>query len=478
MADECTDVSNKEQLAICIRWVDSRTLEPNEDMIGLYKIDDIKASTIVHVIKDALTRMQLSLKNCRGQCYDGASNMTGRRSGVAKQLEELEPQALFLHCHGHALNLAAGNAIKKCKLMRDALDTTFEVSKLVKFSPKRDSLFDKLKADLAPRSPGFRVLCPTRWTVRADSLKSVLLNYGVLQELWACAKEDTSDPTIKARIIGVETQFRSFNYLFGVHLGELILRHTDNLSKVLQSTTISASDGNQAAMMTLSTMYSLRNEHAFETFWAKVLRQQGESDVTPPQLPRKRKVPSPFESGRAEAEFHSDCKALHRQQYYEALDLVTTSIKERFHQKGFQVYRNLEDLLLLCVRGQDLEEALTQVTDFYREDLDADQLKAHLIVFSATYSGGTECIGDIRTYLKGLSRGQRLLISEVVKVMNLILVMPSTNAVSERSFSALRRLKTYLRSTMNQSRLNHLLILNVHKELTDNLCLTAVAQNL
>ena len=103
-----------------------------------------------------------------------------------------------------------------------------------------------------------------------------------------------------------------------------------------------------------------------------------------------------------EAEFHSDCKPLHRQQYYEALDLVTTSIKERFHQKGFQVYRNLEDLLL-CVRGQDLKEALTQVTDFYREDLDADQLKAHLIVFSTTYSGGTEWIGDIRTYLKGLS---------------------------------------------------------------------------
>lgn len=216
--------------------MDTRTLEPNEDVIGLYKID-ISASTIVQVIttivqviKDALIRMNLSLTKCRGQCYDGA-NMVERRNGVAKQLEELEPRALFIHCHGHSLNLAAGDAIKKCKVMRDALDTTFEVSKLVKFSPKRDTMFEKLKAELTPGSPGFRVLCPTRWTVRADSLKSVIINYGVLQELWDAAKNDTSDPTMGARIIGVESQFRTFKYFFGVHLGELILRHTENLSK-------------------------------------------------------------------------------------------------------------------------------------------------------------------------------------------------------------------------------------------------------
>ena len=42
-------------------------------------------------------------------------------------------QTLYLHCHGHALNLAAGDAIKRCKHTKDALDVAFEVSKLVKF---------------------------------------------------------------------------------------------------------------------------------------------------------------------------------------------------------------------------------------------------------------------------------------------------------------------------------------------------------
>ena len=50
-------------------------------------------------------------------------------------------------------------------------------------------------------------------------------------------------------------------------------------------------------------------------------------------------------------------------------------------------------------------------------------------------------------------------------------MMPATNAISGRSFSALRRVKTYLRSTMKQTRLNHLMILHVHKEKTESLCL-------
>ena len=55
------------------------------------------------------------------------------------------------------------------------------------------------------------------------------------------------------------------------------------------------------------------------------------------------------------------------------------------------------------------------------------------------------------------------------KVLQLVLVMPATNATSERSFSALWRVETYLRTKMSQKRLNHLLILNVHKERTDTL---------
>ena len=199
---ECTDTSNKEQLVICIRWVDSN-LEAHEEFIGMYKIDNIQADTILAAIKDVLIRLKLVMTKCREQCYDGATTMRGPKNGVATQLLRDEPRAVYVHCYGHALHLAVGDSVRHCKLLKDTIDITFEVSKLVKFSPKSNVQFKKLKTDLVSDSPGFIIFCPTRWTVRAASLRSVIDNYTVLQQLWEMLKDETSDPTIKARIISV-----------------------------------------------------------------------------------------------------------------------------------------------------------------------------------------------------------------------------------------------------------------------------------
>ena len=82
---------------------------------------------------------------------------------------------------------------------------------------------------------------------------------------------------------------------------------------------------------------------------------------------------------------------------------------------------------------------------------------------------------DISKVFQDIKHISRLLFSELVNVLKLELVMSATNATSERSFSALRRLKTYLRSTMTQERLSHLMILHVHKETTDIMNLETVA---
>ena len=126
--------------------------------------------------------------------------------------------------------MAVCDAVKNCKILQDALDTTFEIGKLVKYSPKRDAMFHQLKQQLAPDSPDFRVLCPTRWTVRANSLQNVLDNYTVLQSLWEACLESKLDPEIKSRVIGVKTQMATFDFFFGVYLGECTMKHADNLS--------------------------------------------------------------------------------------------------------------------------------------------------------------------------------------------------------------------------------------------------------
>ena len=117
------DLSNKEQLVICFRWVDS-SLEAHEDFLGLYHLESTQASIIVTVVCDVLQRLNISITKLRGQCYDGASSMAGSRGGVATKILEAELRAVYTHCYGHALNLACSDTVKHCKVLRNALDAS------------------------------------------------------------------------------------------------------------------------------------------------------------------------------------------------------------------------------------------------------------------------------------------------------------------------------------------------------------------
>ena len=126
--------------------------------------------------------------------------MSGAKKGVAKQISDIEKRALFTHCYGHTLNLACSDAVKGHKILRDTLETTREITKLIKFSPKREAIFQEIKKDIHTdlETPGIRLLCPTRWTVRGDSLRSVRNNYSVLIDTFERSKEVTTDTETKS----------------------------------------------------------------------------------------------------------------------------------------------------------------------------------------------------------------------------------------------------------------------------------------
>ena len=191
MADETTDASNKEQLVVVFRCVND-DLEELEQFVGLYQLEATIANIIVTVLKDVMLALNLDIHALRG----GASVMFGAKTGVAKQIMVEEPHALFTHCYGQSLNLAVSDSIRRVTMMKDAMDTTSEIYKLIKFSPKRESIFLKLKKELEPGSPGIRVLCPTRWTVSANALKSVLDKYTVLQQLWQTIYDQINDTEV------------------------------------------------------------------------------------------------------------------------------------------------------------------------------------------------------------------------------------------------------------------------------------------
>ena len=110
VCNEYTDISNKEQLTMCIWWVDQE-LEAHNDFFRFYNVPDIGVESVVSAIKDVLLKLQLSLVNCRRQCYDGASNMMGHKNGVAKRIQDLQPKAYPTHCDGHSLSFSSSQRV-------------------------------------------------------------------------------------------------------------------------------------------------------------------------------------------------------------------------------------------------------------------------------------------------------------------------------------------------------------------------------
>ena len=163
--------------------------------------------------------------------------------------------------------------------------------------------------------------------------------------------------------------------------------------------------------------------------------------------------------------------------YFEALDLTINCIENRFDQPGYQIYSRLESLLVKAANKLDYEEDIDFVVKVHGEDVSKDQLKVQLDILAANLPVMTErCdLPSLLSQLKAMSHAQRSLLHQLCTVKALILVMPATNAVSERSYSTLRRVKTYLRSTMSQVQLNSIMTLHIHKELTDKLDLLEIS---
>ena len=189
-----------------------------------------------------------------------------------------------------------------------------------------DAAFENLKAELAPNCPGFRVLCPTRWTVRAATMQSVLDNYNVLLALWEESLAGSLDSDMRARILGVEAQMMTFDFIFGVMLSSLLLRHTDNLSASLQKKCMSACQGQHLASLTVSVLKSIRNEEHFNAFFQRVCQEQQRYGVAEPVRKRKLRVPHQFQVGQADLTFPDTPKDEYRRIYFEVVDHILQAV--------------------------------------------------------------------------------------------------------------------------------------------------------
>ena len=114
---------------------------------------------------------------------------------------------------------------------------------LVKKSPKRNTKLNEIRNHSKNDAKSIHTFCPTRWTVRGETLERVLQNHAELLELWEWSLTNVTETEMKGRIIGVNFIMKKFDFYFGCCLAKNGLRQTDILSKSLQPSKFFCSGG-------------------------------------------------------------------------------------------------------------------------------------------------------------------------------------------------------------------------------------------
>ena len=161
--------------------------------------------------------------------------------------------------------------------------------------------------------------------------------------------------------------------------------------------------------------------------------------------------------------------------YYDVLDTVVTSLKDRFNQSSFVVYKNIESLLLKTMKDEGSSDFMSEyIKRIYNDEINITQFEFEAMFF-ALFSTKVNCFDSFLSEIRKLPREQRLLLPCTVHMCKLLLANPATTSTAERLFPSARRIKTWMRSKMISVRFNALSILHTHKTLTDNLNLKDIA---
>lgn len=204
--------------------------------------------------------------------------------------------------------------------------------------------------------------------------------------------------------------------------------------------------------------------------------------VDPPVLPPVRRIPRRLDNGSGQHE--DQCvEDVYRRLYFASIDAAISCLSSRFQNPSFQLSQTIESAFIDVVNTGRLPE-LQSILSHYGDDMDAFRLKLHLKMLGDICRSAKQPvpIKDITQVVQLFQDNESwsLMLPEVVKLLRLFLTLPVTSCTAERSFSCLRRLKTFLRSTLTQKRLNNLAVLHCHREQTvdlEEVCNNFIAKN-
>ena len=121
LADETKDCSKKEQLSVVLRYVDLESATIHERFFTYVEAKRMDAEALATYILDTIRQHGLDPSKIISQGYDGASVMSGHCTGVQQRVKQVAPQALYVHCYAHCLNLVLVDTTKTVPQASDFL---------------------------------------------------------------------------------------------------------------------------------------------------------------------------------------------------------------------------------------------------------------------------------------------------------------------------------------------------------------------
>lgn len=439
IADETSDISSVFQLVIVFRYV----LTNGQPVERFWKFDNPEGHDAESIAKCICTSLDYVVQNPEklvSQSYDGANVMSGQHAGVQSIVQQTYKHAFFVHCYAHQLNLIVAQATSQNHDVRIFFSDLSEITNFFSNSPQRVAVLDKIVGKRIPRASA------TRWNFKSRTVNTV---FEYREELIECMEEIQStskQPTTIIKAGALARLLRDNNFIFWISVFHRLMPHVDILYNQLQLTFTDA----------------VRIKANVDHFVKAIDKERANIDKVT-ELVNQNQENAPKRSRREEDFYLSKTVAAK-----ETCDIITTQIKTRFSFTTSCSAVSLFESQKFEEFEQMFPEKLLEDTVNVYSFLEKNRLKTELeIIYKRT---------DFRNMHGAVSLLQFFIennllssFSESYKLLLIITTIPMTTTEAERCFSTLKRIKTFLRSTMCQERLTALAMLAIEKEMISNI---------
>ncbi|XP_076076084.1 52 kDa repressor of the inhibitor of the protein kinase-like [Mytilus galloprovincialis] len=450
LADEATDCSTKTLISLCVRFYDRMDKLIHEDFLGFAEGKKTTGEALSDIFLTQLEKYGIIIANMRAQGYDGAANMSGIHRGVQARVRERVPLASYVHCKAHNLNLAIVHACKE-PLVRNLMDTVQAIAFAFDYSAKRLTSFKEnlgtapnvVKEEMGRRQK-LKTLCETRWASRSDSLFTFLHAYSVV-----CDSLEDLEQVGDAKARSYRCSITKFDFIVGFVVAQAILQPLAPLSAILQTKDFDLIQAVEESKVVVEMLQRKReSDDDWDQLYNSAVTLADSVDVVP-SMPR----------GATRQQHRVNVPAAGPKDYWKRV-LFIPFIDHLLQELRDRLIKNEDRFVVQYLIPSKLENCSLQVVDrlfnTFTEDLPSDRDTFNIEVerWKARWSIAEGQIPG--TLAESLNLCNVDLYPNIYTCLLILLTMLVTTATAERSFSVMRRVKTYLRSTMTTDRLSGL----------------------